>query len=254
MATLSVVGTPIGNLDDITLRALKVLSSADVVLCEDTRVTKRLFDRHGIKAKAMSYHAHSKLSRTEEVISLLKEGKNIALVSDAGTPAISDPGGELVRHVRDSLADEILAGKIRIEAIPGPSALTAALSIAGVPCADFTFLGFLPHKKGRETLFREIAASKRTMAFYESPHRILKTLASLDLHLGTDNNDHKADSGKDDIGDAFADKRKKRVTVCRELTKVFEEVVSGTADEVMKYFQDNADRVRGEFVVIVREQ
>ena len=124
---------------------------------------------------------------------------------------------------------ELAAGTIRIESIPGPSALTAALSIAGVPCADFTFLGFLPHKKGRQTLFKEIAESERTVVFYESPHRIMKTLESLE------------DDGK------------KQVTICRELTKIFEEVASGTAREVKIYFQSHPDKVRGEFVVIVSE-
>jgi 16S rRNA (cytidine1402-2'-O)-methyltransferase len=179
MSTLSIIATPIGNLEDITLRALKALAAADVILCEDTRITKRLLDRHSIKTRALSYHAHSQLSRVDEIIALLKEGKNLALVSDAGTPGISDPGAELVARIRRELSIEISAGTIKIEAVPGPSALTAALSIAGVPCADFTFLGFLPHKKGRETLFKEIAASERTMVFYESPHRIIKTLDSL---------------------------------------------------------------------------
>jgi 16S rRNA (cytidine1402-2'-O)-methyltransferase len=230
MSAFSVIATPIGNLEDITLRALSVLRAADLILCEDTRMTRRLLDRHGIHVPTKSYHTHSKISRTEEIIKLLQEGKNIALVSDAGTPGISDPGSELVRHVREALADEIKSGQLKIEAIPGPSALTAALSIAGVPCADFTFLGFLPHKKGRETLFKEIAASERTMVFYESPHRILKTLESLSKHL---NEPHK------------------KATVCRELTKIFEEVVSGAAAEVEAYFKSNPDKVRGEFVVIV---
>ncbi|MES2314797.1 MAG: 16S rRNA (cytidine(1402)-2'-O)-methyltransferase [Patescibacteria group bacterium] len=229
MSIFSIIGTPIGNLDDITLRALKTLASSNLVLCEDTRMTKRLFDRHAISVPMKSYHMHSKISRVDEIISLLKEGKNISLVSDAGTPGISDPGAELVTRIRKECAVEIVNGELKIEAIPGPSALTSALSIAGVPCADFTFLGFLPHKKGRETLFKEIAVSERTMVFYESPHRILKTLDSLVEHLGIT----------------------KKVTVCRELTKIFEEVVAGTAQEVKAYFEVHADKVRGEFVVIV---
>ena len=228
MSTFSVIGTPIGNLEDITLRALKALAAADVVLCEDTRMTKRLLDRHAIKVRTLSYHSHSTISRTDDIVRLLKEGKNLALVSDAGTPGISDPGAELVARLRAGLAAEIAAGTIKIESVPGPSALTAALSIAGVACADFTFLGFLPHKKGRETLFKEIAASERAMVFYESPHRIMKTLESLEKHMNA-----------------------KRVTVCRELTKVFEEVVSGSAAEVAAYFNAHPDKVRGEFVVIV---
>ncbi|MDB5239090.1 MAG: hypothetical protein JWO00_425 [Candidatus Parcubacteria bacterium] len=230
MSYLSIVGTPIGNLEDITLRALKTLGSADIILCEDTRMTKKLLAKHLISRPTLSYHAHSALSRVDEIIRLLREGKNLALVSDAGTPGISDPGADLVARVREALAEEIRTGEVKIESVPGPSALTTALSIAGVPCADFTFLGFLPHKKGRETLFREIAASERTIVFYESPHRIEKTLQSLKEHL-------------------VAGARK--VTICRELTKIFEEVVSGTPEEVALHFQNHQDTVRGEFVVIV---
>ena len=242
MATISVIGTPIGNLEDITLRALKSLAGADLILCEDTRMTKRLLDRHGISRPTKSYHAHSKLARVDEILGLLKTGKNLALVSDAGTPGISDPGSELLRRIRQELANEIKSGEVRIETIPGPSALTAALSIAGVPCTDFTFLGFLPHKKGRETLFREIAASERTVVFYESPHRIMKTLESLGEHLNGGSAGHEP---------AFTPKL---VTICRELTKVFEEVVQGTAKEVRDYFEEHADKVKGEFVVIVSAQ
>jgi 16S rRNA (cytidine1402-2'-O)-methyltransferase len=237
MSTLSIVATPIGNLEDITLRALKTLSACDIILCEDTRTTKHLLDHHGISKPTMSYHAHSGLSRVEEIIGLLKEGKRLALVSDAGTPGISDPGAELVARVRKELVEEINQGELKIEAIPGPSALLGALSVAGVPCADFTFLGFLPHKKGRETLFKEIAISERTTVFYESPHRIMKTLDSLREHLG-------------DMQEKVA---QKKVTVCRELTKIFEEVVSGSAKEVGNYFELHPDKVRGEFVVIVSE-
>lgn len=229
MATLSIVGTPIGNLEDVTLRALRTLASADLILCEDTRMTKRLLDRHSLSRPTLSYHAHSKLARAEQIVALLREGKSLALVSDAGTPGISDPGSELVSMVRKELAGELSAGALKIEAVPGPSALTAALSIAGVPCADFCFLGFLPHKKGRETLFKEIAAADRTMVFYESPHRIMKALESLHKHLGGS----------------------KKVTVCRELTKVFEEVVAGTAAEASAHFTAHPDKARGEFVVIV---
>jgi len=231
MSIFSVIATPIGNLEDITLRALKVLSSCDLILCEDTRMTKRLLDRHSISKPTKSYHMHSKISRVDEIIALLRDGKNLALVSDAGTPGISDPGSELVTRIRKECANEIAHGEIKIEAIPGPSALTAALSIAGVPCADFTFLGFLPHKKGRETLFKEIAGSERTMVFYESPHRIMKSLDSLVEHLSM-----------------------QKVTVCRELTKIFEEIVSGSPKEVKNYFETHPDKIRGEFVVIVSRE
>ncbi len=234
MTTFSVIGTPIGNLEDITLRALKVLAAADLVLCEDTRTTRKLLEKYDIKTKTLSYHVHSNQNRSKEIITLLKEGKNLALVSDAGTPGISDPGIELVGQIRRELEAEIKDGSIKIEVIPGPSALTAALSIAGVSASQFTFLGFLPHKKGRETLFKEIAFSKRTMVFYESSHRIMKTLDSLNIH----------NNGSDSL-------TSKKVTVCRELTKIYEEVVSGSALVVKEYFEKNSDKVRGEFVVIV---
>src|SRR3989344_2140156 len=230
MTTFSVVATPIGNMGDITLRALETLKNVDVVLCEDTRVTRKLLDRYSIQAHTLSYHSHSSIQKVDDIVSQLKKGNNIALVSDAGTPGISDPGAELVRRIRNEMQVEISHGELKIESIPGPSALTAALSIAGVSAGDFTFLGFLPHKKGRETLFKEIAASKRSMVFYESPHRIGKTLNSLVEHLaGTD----------------------KKVVICRELTKIFEEVVSGSADMVRTYFTSNPEKIRGEFVIIV---
>ncbi|MDO8564895.1 MAG: ribosomal RNA small subunit methyltransferase I, partial [bacterium] len=183
--------------------------------------------RYEISKPLKSYHEHSKVSRIDEIVALLEQGKNLALVTDAGTPGISDPGSLLVSKIREALPE------VHIETIPGPSALTAALSIAGLPISDFVFLGFLPHKKGRETLFKEIAASERAVVFYESPHRILKTLESLDLHLGA-----KLPSGK-------------KVVIARELTKIHEEVKSGTPKELLEYFAQNPEKVRGEFVVIV---
>lgn len=224
MGTLSVVATPIGNLGDITLRALQTLKDADAIACEDTRVTAKLLARYDIKKPLLVYHAQSgKLSATR-ILSQLGEGKRIALVTDAGTPGISDPGTELVRLVRDTFGEEV-----RIEAIPGASAVAAALSIAGVPTNEFIFLGFLPHKKGRLTLFKEIGEEKRTVVFYESPHRIVKALASLSEVL---------EEGR-------------RVTVLRELTKLHEQVVAGTATEMAAHFEKNPGQVRGEFVVIV---
>jgi 16S rRNA (cytidine1402-2'-O)-methyltransferase len=224
MATLYIIGTPIGNLEDITLRALRILKEADLVLCEDTRMTARLFSKYDITTPKMSYHAQSKLSKSDKILALLEEGKNLALVSDAGTPCISDPGSLLLAQVREKFGDIVA-----IVPIPGPSALITALSAAGISVAEFTFLGFLPHKKGRETLFKEIAESKRVMAFYESPHRIEKALESLEKFCGAE----------------------RGVTVARELTKIHEEFVRGTVSEVRAHFTKNPDRVRGEFVVIV---
>lgn len=222
MATLYVVATPIGNLDDITLRALAVLKSVDVVLCEDTRVTKKLLNHYGIDVPTMSYHSHSGMTKLDKIKGLLEDDKNIALVSDAGTPTISDPGSVLISKIKKELP------KVQIVAIPGPSAVTAALSIAGVPASNFLFLGFLPHKKGRETLFKEIANSKRTVVFYESPHRIKKTLASL--------HDHAPD---------------RVVHLARELTKIHEEVLSGTPEKLLETLEVVPEKERGEFVVLV---
>ena len=180
MSKLSVVATPIGNLGDITLRALETLKQADFIICEDTRVTKRLLSHYDINKPTISYHSHSEQDKKDEILAILKNGSDLALVTDAGTPGISDPGLQLVSYLRDQLKQEIISGVFKIESIPGPSALTASISIAGVSCADFLFLGFLPHKKGRETLFKEIAQSERTVIFYESTHRILKALDSLE--------------------------------------------------------------------------
>lgn len=220
---LYVVATPIGNMGDMTHRAIETLKGVDLVLCEDTRVTRNLLDHYMIGTGTMSYHAQSKLSKHDKILEMLSEGKSLALVSDAGTPTISDPGVMLIEMIRRDLPD------VKIIAIPGASALTAALSISGIPSPQFTFYGFLPHKKGRETIFKEISESERTSVFYESPHRIERTLESLAKHLAA----------------------KKKVVIARELTKMFEETVSGSATEVLEYFTKNQDKVRGEFVVIV---
>ena len=224
MGTLSVVATPIGNLGDITLRALDVLKQADAIACEDTRVSAKLLARYDIQKPLLVYHAQSGRIAATRILALLGEGKHVALVTDAGTPGISDPGCELVAQVRTALGDDV-----RIDAIPGPSALTAALSIAGVPTHEFVFLGFLPHKKGRQTLMKEIGTITRTVVFYESPHRIEKALEELSKVL---------EEGR-------------RVVVLRELTKMFESVVGGTVDEMKEYFKIHPKEVRGEFVVVV---
>lgn len=222
--TLSVVATPIGNLGDVTLRALETLQQADAIAAEDTRVTSKLLARYDIRKPLLVYHAQSGRISATRILALLGEGKHVALVTDAGTPGVSDPGSELVSLVRERLGEAV-----RVEAIPGPSALTAALSIAGVPVHEFTFLGFLPHKKGRQTLIKEIAAAERVHIFYESPHRIQKALGELAAVLPPE----------------------RRVVVLRELTKLYESVKSGTAVELADYFKDHPKEVRGEFVVIV---
>lgn len=230
MSNLYVVGTPIGNLEDITLRALRILKEVDIILCEDTRVTKKLLNHYDIHTKTLSYHAHSTLQKVDYIIELLNEGKNLALVSDAGTPAVSDPGSLLISKIREHFYNSEFEAP-KIVAVPGASALTSALSIAGVPVQDFTFLGFLPHKKGRETLFKEILESERAMVFYESTHRILKTLESLKKFMPD-----------------------RRVVIAREITKMFEETLVGTAEELLKIFNDTPEKTRGEFVVIVSQK
>jgi len=216
MSKFYVIATPIGNLGDITLRAIETLKNVDLILCEDTRVTKKLLDKYNINKPTMSYHAQSKLSKTDKIFELLEEGKNIALVSDAGTPGISDPGALLVSQIKEYNLSRVYLDEIEVIPIPGPTALITALSASGVPTHEFTFLGFLPHKKGRETLFKEIRDAKRTMVFYESPHRILKTLESL-VKFCPD----------------------KKVCVARELTKIYEEFKTGTPTEILEYFQKN---------------
>ncbi|HYF10366.1 MAG TPA: 16S rRNA (cytidine(1402)-2'-O)-methyltransferase [Candidatus Paceibacterota bacterium] len=224
MATLYVVATPIGNLEDISPRALRILKEVSTVLCEDTRLTRKLLSHYDIHTPTLSYHANSDEGKEERIIALLREGKDLALVSDAGTPAISDPGAKLVSAVRSALGAEV-----SIIAVPGPSALTAALSVSGLPSSDFLFLGFLPHKKGRQSLFEEIAGSSRTVVFYESPHRLLKTLEALA---------EKLDSSR-------------TLVVSREISKIYEEVVSDSPQGVRAYFEANPEKVRGEFVLMV---
>lgn len=219
--TLLVVATPIGNLGDITLRALDTLKSADVIACEDTRVTAKLLTRYGIEKPLLIYHEAGVRALTARPLALLEEGKRVALVSDAGTPGLSDPGAKLVAQAR--------ALGARVESVPGPSALAAALSVAGLPLAEFAFLGFPPHKKGRQTFFKRLASEKRAVIFYESPHRIEKALAALATLLP----------------------QERQVLVLRELTKIHESVVSGSAAEVAAHFIAQPEEVRGEFVVIV---
>lgn len=220
---LSVVATPIGNLGDITLRALEAFKNADVIACEDTRVTSKLLARYEIEKPLVIFNAQSGAQGIQKIIALLEEENHVVLVSDAGTPGVSDPGGMLVAEVYAQLP------AVRVETIPGASALSGALAIAGVPVDEFVFLGFLPHKKGRKTLFEEIRDSERTVIFYESPHRIEKALASL--------------------AEVLPETR--TVVVFRELTKMYESRVAGTPREVAEYFQAHPDEVRGEFVVLV---
>jgi len=223
MPNFYVVATPIGNLEDMTLRAIRVLKEVDLILCEDTRTTGRLLKHYEIKTKMASYNSHSTIGKADFILRALEEGKNVALVSDAGTPTISDPGSLIVSQIYEHFGD-----KVKVLSVPGASAVISALSISGFPSSDFLFLGFLPHKKGRETLFREISESCRTVVFYESPHRFIKAVESLIK---------------------FAPE--KQIVICREMTKIFEEVVHGTPPEIMSYYTKNKDKIKGEFVIVV---
>jgi len=226
MSKLYIVATPIGNLGDFTLRAVDILKSVDVIFCEDTRVTRKLLNHYDIHNKLDSYHQHSDSRKVNQIIDLLKQEKNIAYVSDAGTPGISDPIGKLVEAITEEFPDENL-----VESIPGASALTVALSLSGFSADNFLFLGFLPHKKGKETLLKEIIESKRTIAFFESTHRIIKSLEKL------------ADLG-------FQKDRK--VVICRELTKKFESIYRGNLEKVIDDLKN--DVTKGEFVVVIERK
>jgi 16S rRNA (cytidine1402-2'-O)-methyltransferase len=217
---LYIVATPIGNLEDITLRALRVLKEVDMVACEDTRVTRKLLSHYNIETQAIVYHQHTKDDKIAKIISQILEGKNVAVVTDAGTPGVSDPGNILVA--------EAIANDIVVLPIPGASALASIVSVAGIDMQQFSFLGFPPHKKGRETYFKKVAASEIPVIYYESPHRVIKNLEML-AKFSTD----------------------KKIILGRELTKMFEQVVRGNIAEVLEYFAANPTKIKGEFVIIV---
>lgn len=216
---LYIVPTPIGNLDDITLRAIKVLQSVDIVIAEDTRTSGLLLKHLGIQKQQQSYHIFNEHQTVGKIIAQIKDGKTFALVSDAGTPSISDPGFLLVR--------EALKEHIHIECLPGATAFVPALVKSGLPSDRFVFEGFLPHKKGRKTRLEALASEERTIILYESPHRIAKCIVELGEHLGKD----------------------RRASVSRELTKVYEETINGTLEELATIFETKSPK--GEFVVVV---
>lgn len=222
MSTIYIVGTPIGNLEDLTFRAFNVLRKADFVLAEDTRKTKILLDRYEIKKQLISYYQHSKISKIEYIIELLKSGKDLALVTDAGTPGISDPGNYLLEKIWEEKKKGL---DVNIIPIPGVSSVTTILSVCGFPTDDFLFLGFLPKKKGRETLLKSLIKEKRTVIFFESPHRISKTLGELEKYLGNI-----------------------EIVIGRELTKKFEEIVRGKISEI------KIKNTKGEFVVVLNNR
>lgn len=216
---LYLVPTPIGNLEDITFRALRILKEVDLILAEDTRTSAPMLKHFEIDQKVYAHHQHNEHKAVAEIVKFLKEGKNIALISDAGTPAISDPGFLLVR--------EVLKYDLPVECLPGATAFVPALVNSGLPNDRFTFEGFLPVKKGRQTRLKELIDEQRTMVFYESPHRLLKTLEEFIEYFGAE----------------------RPASVSRELTKMFEENVRGTLTEIKAHFEANT--IKGEFVLVV---
>lgn len=223
---LYIVATPIGNLGDITFRAVETLKRADLIVCEDTRTTKRLLEQYGISTPTVSFYKKvfggggvKPQPKTEEIIREMKNGKNVAFVSDAGTPGISDPGNQLV--------EAAILENIPVIPIPGASSITSLISVSGIDMQKFVFMGFPPHKKGRETFFKEVAALSYPAVYLESPHRLVKNLELL-KSLAPEKN----------------------VILGRELTKMFEEIVRGDVKLVLNYFLENSDKVKGEIVVI----
>ncbi len=219
MAKLTVVPTPVGNLEDMTLRAIRVLKEADLILAEDTRTTGILLKHFGIQNRMQSHHKFNEHKTVEQIASRIKGGEQIALVSDAGTPAISDPGFMLVR--------ECVRQGVDVECLPGATAFVPALVASGLPNEKFCFEGFLPQKKGRQTRLKELSSEQRTIVFYESPFRLVKTLVQLSEHFGAD----------------------RQVSVSREISKLHEETVRGTIEEVINHFTENEPR--GEIVIVL---
>ncbi len=220
MSKLYLVPTPIGNLEDITLRAIRILKESDLILAEDTRTSGKLLKHFEIATNMMAFHMHNEHQQLENVIGKLKNGLQIAVITDAGTPGISDPGFLLTRAC--------LQHQIEVECLPGATALIPALVNSGFPSDRFVFEGFIPIKKGRQTRFLQLAEETRTLIFYESPHKLLKTLS--------------------DFGTYFGEERE--ISVSRELTKLYEETVRGTVSEVLNHFKKKAPK--GEFVLVVK--
>ncbi len=215
---LYIVATPIGNLDDITFRAIETLKNVDFIACEDTRRTKILLERYGIDKKLVSYYNYNERQRADELIRELKSGRDVALVSDSGTPGISDPGYVIIKRAIEENIDVV--------PIPGATAFVCALVASGLPMDEFVFAGFLPHKKGRKTKLEKLSQEERTIIIYESPHRILKTLNELIEYFGD-----------------------REIAVAKELTKIHEEFFRGKISEVLKKL--TPDKIKGEFVIVI---
>ena len=218
---LTVVPTPIGNLEDMTFRAIRILKEADLILAEDTRTSKKLITHFEIETPLKSYHQHNEHKVLENIINTLESGSNIALISDAGTPAISDPGFLLVR--------ECVKRRIKVECLPGATAFVPALVASGLPADKFFFEGFLPHKKGRQTRLKYLAELPYTFLIYESPYRLIKCLKQLAEFCGND----------------------RTACVCREISKFFEDVYTDSLENLIRHYEKNKDKVKGEIVIVV---
>ncbi len=219
MSKLILIPTPIGNLDDITYRAVKNLKDADLILCEDTRRTLKLLNHLQIKKSLRSYHKFNEHDLVENIVERILSGEKVALVSDAGTPGISDPGYLIV--------SKCIENDIEVECLPGPTALIPALVVSGLPSEKFTFEGFLPIKKGRKTRLEFLSTESRTMIFYESPHKIIKTITDFKTYFGGD----------------------RKISVSKEISKIFESTKRGTIDEILSSFENK--KPKGEFVIVV---
>lgn len=217
---LYLVPTPVGNLEDITFRAIRILKEADIILAEDTRTSAPLLKHFGIEKKVYAHHQHNEHKALHEIIRFLKEGKTVALISDAGTPAISDPGFLLVR--------EAIRQHLEVSCLPGATAFVPALVNSGLPTDSFVFEGFLPVKKGRQTKLKSLSNENRTMIFYESPHRLIKTLEEFSIYLGAE----------------------RQISISREISKIYEETIRGSILDVVEHFKNNL--IKGEFVICVQ--
>lgn len=248
MPTLYIVATPIGNLEDISIRALRILNEVDYILCEDTRTSKKLLDHYEIKTRTISYHQHSDYGKISHILSLLNDNKDLALVSDAGTPGISDPGGKLVQAITEHFGE-----KVKIESIPGPSAVTAALSISGIPTDKFVFMGFPPHKKGRQKFIKKIFDSEFPVVVYESKHRIIKFLEEIkreNAFIIKENEKIEKEKALGKKGLKFKIPLTSLV-VCRELSKMHETVYRGEIEKTIGKIKEGQGDQKGEFVVII---
>ncbi len=291
MGKLYIVATPIGNIEDITLRAIRILKEVDLILCENVSESHRLLKHYDIQTATTNYYSNSRLDKIDKIIKMLEDGKNLALISDAGTPCVSDPGSLLVQKIYEYNATpstlrtsgHLPEGRIKMQmlpvgelsdrtegvnfieiiTIPGPSAITALYSISGVTGNSFSFYGFIPQKKGRQTFIKNILSKSKEddipIIFYESVHRFEKLLIEIEKEIAYSEENKNLNNIKNVEFKNNKNKKEKPVTINnyeliigRELTKIYEEIIRGNILEIKEYFQNNKDKIRGEFVIIIR--